>query len=449
MLILRVVFVLLVEFLVCRLFFNFTMASSSRKRSKSDLVNLSGEQWTRYKAHLDREHSGTRYYDPDFMENLGIHDEVTRLCNIVGLTSLVQTPFPSHPQLTSELLSTFQLESGRPAFRTREATIKFRLGNVDRVLSLGNFNSILGLPNPDHFQTLQPKDLQLFWYRISGNPTCLPRELMALDIIHPCFKVIQRLLGNTIYGRSECNKVRCGEIACLLAMVNNEPLNLGYEFATKLRDLSHKPTGSVVIGGLVTRLARHFRVDTTRYKSLEPCRLDFTHATNTGMFALIEERYTNYVKRADGFISFSPHYISTLEPRQWYEVWVGRRLRPHPDLESESDESEHESEHDTDEINEDQDQENVERARGGDDMMFEAPAYPSTSHFEPGTSSMPQDSSNTDYMGRLSTLERSMAEMRVQQDQLLQMNAHMYHHTFGYYYDPSAPYPRPPDYPPQ
>jgi len=36
-----------------------------------------------------------------------------------------------------------------------------------------------------------------------------------------------------------------------------------------------------------------------------------------------------------------------------------------------------------------------------------------------------------------------------QMARILDMNSHMYHHMFGYYYDPAAPYPRPPDWPPQ
>lgn len=437
------------------------MASYSRKRAPTtELVRLRDEHRASYEQFMKRTHKGTRFYDQESMEKLGVHEEITRMTDIMGLTSLLQTPFHSYPELTSELLSTFEYHEDANG----RIVLKFQLGNAWRRMTLEQFNAAFGLPFGYEYQTKYPQHFRLFWYKITGNPSALVRDFLAADMIHPCFKIIQRLLGNTIYGRAECTKMRLGELACLWAMVKNEPFDLGYEFAGKLLELSKTTKGQVMVGGLIARLADCFGVDLTGYTEIKFSLINIRHLVAADIIVEKNRVYYNYIKKLKGERKFSSRRIRTTRSKAWYDDWVGEHLPPHP--------LEEEEEFDFEEDESEEEEAGADEDDAGDQRMFDAPVLPSA-RFEQGGSSGGHGSHGEEdrgsYGDQIRSLYERMGELQVsvtgiqnnmethwrayeehraeqerRQQEMYQMQSQMYYQTMGAYFDPSVPFPPPP-----
>lgn len=426
------------------------MAPPRIRQDTNDVVTIPSNFRSVYEKYLHKKHKGTRYYAQTDMEALGLHNELSRMMDVMGLTSLLLNPYDSYPELTAEFLSTFEYDDG-----DRGMTMKFHLGNAWRRMTLAQFNNVFGFPNDLKRNDKFLHDLQLFWYKITGIQASIVRDLRASDVIHPCFRVVHRLLGYSLYGRTECTKLRQGELACLWAIVSKDPFDLGFEFVGKLIEFSPESKGEIWIGGLITRLACHFGVDLRPYTKVKFSLIDQRHLLNAEILKMKNDRIGVFIKKLGDVRGLSSRRIRTTTIDSWYTDWVGERLPTHqyeivhgfPFVEEEIEDSEDGNEDEEEEEDEDEDDET------GDTPMTDAPALPS--HFERGGPSGGHDSYEEQFQSineRLGQLQTSFdgfrGTMESRMDTMYDMQARMYYHTMGSYYDPSAPFPPPPP-PPQ
>ncbi len=254
-------------------------ASSSSSAPKDKVIFTSSSMRTKFTKCLNKEYLGTRCYDEDTMTDLGIHLEIQRLCERIGAHPLLKLNEPTYIALTAEFLASFKflIHKGDRS----SASLQFQLGNEDRSLSLTQLNNIFGFPAGQEDETVTQEELNEFWFDTTGFQTPFVGALSCY-IVHPVFRVIQRLLGNTIGARKEPSKMLEVEHRILFSMVHGKRIDLGYQLALKFaRDF--KTASVICTGGLITVLAKHFGVALDLYSATPSRLIDMKHLKSIGM----------------------------------------------------------------------------------------------------------------------------------------------------------------------
>ena len=234
-----------------------------------DIVQCSNHDMrARYNFHKDRTHMSTLWYSPYAAEELGMHQDIQEAFDNIGAGSLLSMNFPSYPALTSEFLASMQTSIDRPS--NGNGYVRFRLGNIKRTMSLGTLNGIFGFPNPTEDYKTSWLGVERTWCLLTGQKKLPETTLRAGDIASPLFRVILRILGNTIWARRENSRPSEKEIGCIQGMlfVPRFYMNLGFEFLEHLRAYK-RLNGEIWFGGMITKIAMCFNVDLTLYTSLE------------------------------------------------------------------------------------------------------------------------------------------------------------------------------------
>ena len=366
------------------------------------------------------------------MRDIGVHDEIVQLFSVTQASIFLLLSEPSYPALTSELLATISADITSCISKNYvDGTISFSMGNQQWSLTLDQVNTALNLR--PYRATLDVSDdhLSRIWYKITGRDSFVVRsDGYVKYMVHPIFKIIQRILANTIFGREECSKIMSPELQSLYCMTHGMEFDLGYEFVKKLLRLSSASTkGAIVIGGLVTRIAKALDIDLSGYEAIPPTYIDIGHLRNAKIIDSKESNGLYLTKNpvTERFSAITPELVPLSNRRNWYNAWSNKRRlkRPENDSEPEPEEEEDESE--------DEEDESEEEEGDDDDTPAALPSQPSSSyHYDP---------SNPPWEPRLSNLEAQMSRV-------LSMQEHMYYKSFGYYYDPNAPFPPPPEGPP-
>ena len=253
-----------------------------------------------------------------------MHDAMSCAFDRLGCGSLLRMNYPSYPALTAEFLSTLthEIES-----RDEDGTISFQLGNERRVVSRTQWNAIFDFPPPlfgDYFA--DNVSLKTMWKRISGTDNYNPsRPAKHTKIASPIFKLILRLLGNTIYARKENSKPHQKELYVLFKVLHdsNEGLDMGLELLDHLLQYA-KLNGELQVGGMVAHLATHFQVNLDLYESIRPVFLD----TEYLLSSKITHQGPNLIVSKFGNVNvpFTPGkgHFHTWEG--WFETWSGDAL---------------------------------------------------------------------------------------------------------------------------
>ena len=131
------------------------LSSSRSKRTRSgrrdpqanpapafDQVRFGSEaQMANYTIQLGRNHQATRWYCEATARELYMHEDTVEAFGYLGAGSLLNMRYNSYSALTSEFLSSLETNVETPRFG---GTISFRLGNVDRRVTLAEWNTSSG-----------------------------------------------------------------------------------------------------------------------------------------------------------------------------------------------------------------------------------------------------------------------------------------------------------------
>ena len=191
---------------------------------------------------------------------------------------------------------------------------------------------------------------------------------------HPIFKILQRIFANTIYGREECSKMLNPELQCLYCITHNIKFDLGYEFVRKLQRLASSTSGKIVIGGLITRIARCLDIDFTGYDAIPPTYIDITHLKNAKIidtkgpdgFYLTKNPVTERITQ------INTERIPVSNRKNWYASWCNKTRLQRRDDDSESEEEEE----DDSESEEEEEDESAEEEENEDMDDTDTPAPP-------------------------------------------------------------------------
>ncbi len=301
------------------------------------------------------------------MTDLGIHLEIQKLCGNIGAHPLLQLNEPTYAALTSEFLASYKYQIHRGD--RSSASLQFQLGNEARSLSLTQLNNIFGFPAVQEDESVTSEELSKFWYDISGFETPFVGA-QACYVVHPVFRVIHRLLGNTIGARKEPSKIKEVEHRVLFCMVHERRIDLGHQLALKFGN-DYKTATAICTGGLITILAKHFGIDLELYSATPSRLIDMNHLRSIGMVKKDRQEVSLRIFQTNTCMSFAPFRISTETKDCWYRRWVKQQLRC---SEEEDDEEGEEGEDGEGEEGEDGDGEEEEDDED-DDGPSQYPAY--------------------------------------------------------------------------
>jgi len=101
-----------------------------------------------------------------------------------------------------------------------------------------------------------------FWERITGITQYKSSSNKASSIHNPVLRYLQRVMACTIWGRKEVGTSRIDELFMLWAMLSDRPVNTCYYLLDYLSSIGTRSDGKgeIVEGGIITFIARKFRV---------------------------------------------------------------------------------------------------------------------------------------------------------------------------------------------
>ena len=289
-----------------------------------DKVVLRKEHRPYYTKQLARKHTPCRWYCAATAGSFYMHHAIMDAFDSLGCASLLRMNHSSYPALTAEFLCTLNhdIESAED-----EGTITFQLGNEMRQLSRAQWNAVFGFPPPPLQEYYTDRvSLKTMWRRISGvDNYSSSRPAAHTRIASPIFRMILRVLGNTVFARKENSKPNARELYVLFKALHrsNEALDMGQELLDHL--MAYKTlTGEVQVGGMIAHLAHHFQIDLTLYTAHLPAFLTSEYLISA---KIVHQLATTVVAEFGNFHTpFTPGkgHFHTWE--SWYETWSGEPL---------------------------------------------------------------------------------------------------------------------------
>ncbi len=274
-----------------------------------------------YTIQLGRSHHATRWYCEETGRALNMHNDIVEAFGYLGATSLITMRHNSYEALTSEFLSSLETNVENPRLG---GTIKFRLGNVSRVVTLAEWNAIFGFWNfRREFRAQQDYPVRGFWARITGQAN-VPggANIFEKDIASPLFRVIHRILGNTLWAKKENSRVTYRELAALyhvLYDLKENRMNWGFELLLHLKNYKGK-LGDVWIGGMITQVAVHFGIDLSAYSFKASKLIDRAHLLTYKVIELKDGVLLS--KWKDRRTILSAPKMDLLWVPNWYDTWA-------------------------------------------------------------------------------------------------------------------------------
>ena len=263
-----------------------------------------------------RPHKSPRWYDESIAEELFMDEDIREIFRFMGAESLLDMGHSTYNALTSEFLATL-----RHDVEGFEGPISFRLGNQDRTITLEEWNAIFGFPNPKTPFKIDKYPLLRFWFMITGQLEFPKTALPNSSIAFPLFRVILRILGNTIWARKENSRPTFVELSCLYHMLFQVSWgrNLGFEMLEHMIEYA-SAKGEIWVGGMVTHLAIHFGVDLTYYTSTPPSFIDITYLQRANIIVIKRgEKFAGY---ADIDVPIQESRMDYKNRKNWYETWA-------------------------------------------------------------------------------------------------------------------------------
>ncbi len=362
-----------------------------------------------YTKHYSRTHQATRWYHEPTGREMFMHEAIGEAFGYINASSILALHHPSYEALTSEFLSALTTTIKKPS---DGGQITFCLGNKRRVLNLQQWNDIFGFANT---QDEVPKEFNLkrFWGRLTGSHTIPSAALPGKQIASPLFRVILKILGNTIWARKESSRPLLRELICLYLMLYNAPfkMNMGHELLVHLLGCK-KQTGELCIGGMVTHIAVHFGVDLTQYSSQGPTFIDRHYLILAKLLELKNNRLGS--KWNDRYTRLAAPLMVLLHVPNWYESWARSPL--HPDLKPGS--GDHDSEYLRICVNApggEADDDEEEEEEGDDEEGYEGMDMEPTYHGASGSGTAPEyPAYYTDMCTRMDGLQTGVSELKTE-----------------------------------
>ncbi|KAL8260138.1 hypothetical protein R6Q59_028091 [Mikania micrantha] len=199
---------------------------------------------------------------------------------------LLDTTRPGYRELTIEFYSTFKFHDTGVGLHYARA-MEFRLGGVDRSLSITQFARVMGIYSEEELQqplyrdSLLAKDVSnvvlcTWWPTIADG--ALHGTTRASWIRDPLHRYTHRIIAHTIAGRGESReRVTFTDAFLLYCLLHPASCNIAVALASDFEAHRGRPVASQLDGGaFITRLAEGLDIDTAGLTPVPSRLLDLT-----------------------------------------------------------------------------------------------------------------------------------------------------------------------------
>lgn len=260
-----------------------------RKRVRDGIKFTKSTHWDRYEVLRQRNIEPTQYFCEATTKTLGLKRDLLFMFGNVGWTQFAQTRESTYRRLTLEFLSSVSVKATRETPERDSGTITFRLGNENHSITLTRLNSIFGFPDAGTRNPPESYNRDSFWYAITDEWLYEPKKAKASSIRNPCLRYAHKVMAHTIFGRGDTGGVRSDELALLWCMVRQHRMNMnsGLLLAKQLEHVAKASSGAIVVGGLISAIARHFGVSFGDDEILGNERIDMGYLRNVGIIHIV------------------------------------------------------------------------------------------------------------------------------------------------------------------
>ncbi|KAF3505631.1 hypothetical protein F2Q69_00006968 [Brassica cretica] len=253
----------------------------------------SQERWDkeasrRYNSLLKINILPTRFVDASALKDLGLHEDLHAVLQVLGIADLCHITHPLYPDLVRQVLATAELTFKRPGFRIfEEASFTFYVSGVKHSISLEKLAEIYEI-SEEYTLTSFPRKFpleQAFWKFIASGDFKSRSASQSL-ICNPVLRIATKVLSNLLSSKDQTSKVTRGELQMLFAGVEDEIKSADIGILTSEMKTS---LGCVLVqmfldkkarvikgslkkdrsGSLLTPLFRHLELDLSPYKCNE------------------------------------------------------------------------------------------------------------------------------------------------------------------------------------
>jgi len=304
-----------------------------RTRTEAATPNFkNSDQERRYSQLAKRNITAPRNYDEATVAALGLSEEIMWLVQQNHWTQFVTQHYPVYRRITLEFLSSINVEvlSGNNCV---EGLISFRLYDRDYTLNLAEFNSIYGFRSGGERRLPRDFNENEFWHAISdGSGSYQASSAKASFIFNPCLRYLHRFMTNSIFGRGDSmGNIRQSELGFLWAMLNNYNLDYGSFLARHLEKVGKADRGHIVVGGLITPIARHVGLNLRLAPTISSdLRLDLVYL-QTFMLTQVSGTYYLRTKFSDRHFALPNPQLTALRGRHAWNATSYGVNRPPPE----------------------------------------------------------------------------------------------------------------------
>jgi hypothetical protein len=215
--------------------------------NSDDISIRTTEEMEKYESLHHREFAHTHMYDVNFLERVGLDEELPTILRTIGWRKLYDEPRQGSRLLTLEFPTTFETaEKGRKLF------VKFRLFGKSFGCDPSHFIELL-----DFSKSCLPESIALRNFNKVEFSDTISRKSARLrfsDIHNPSLRFLHRWMSFTLFQMAELCYVTTAELKCLIAMVNRIKYTPVADIGDYFTNVS-KILGPIDYTSLVTQIA--------------------------------------------------------------------------------------------------------------------------------------------------------------------------------------------------
>ncbi|KAF3564155.1 hypothetical protein DY000_02012606 [Brassica cretica] len=241
----------------------------------------------RYNSLLNINILPTRFVDAEALNDLGLHEDLHAVLQVLGISDLCHITYPLYPDLVRQVLATAELTFMRPDFPIfEEASFTFFASGVNHSISLEKLTEIYEI-SEEYTATSFPRKFppeQAFW-KFTASGDFKSRSASQSHIRNPVLWIAAKVVSNLLFSKDQTSKVQRGELHMLFAGVEDEirSANIGIPtgqmttspgcvLVQMFVDKKARTKGSLKkdrSGSLLTPLFRHLELDLSLYQCNE------------------------------------------------------------------------------------------------------------------------------------------------------------------------------------
>lgn len=231
----------------------------------SGLTDDEAARWVQLES---RKYAPTKFFDEEALAELGLAEPVETLLTHGGLGGFADLHAPTYPALVREFLATLEIDDGAIEFRLLGRRFQSSKATLGRALGV----TLCWSNNWQRAQHRPPPAAT--WELATGQPAKKGGGNYNYSITHPALRLCHKVLNNTFFGQVEINKVSMKAWAWLYCLTPEAEIvpdwvQLFLETCLELlQEGAQRTTRTIAFGGLLTLIARRYRLDLSGLQAL-------------------------------------------------------------------------------------------------------------------------------------------------------------------------------------